>query len=187
MAVEEKLYTAEDLLKLSEADDSKRYELVEGKLIEMSPTGATHGILANEVAFIITAFVRSANLGYVFSAETGFRLSINPDTVRAPDVAFVAKERMTAKTDGYLDLAPDLAVEVVSPGNTLAEIHEKVIEYFRAGTRLVWALFPKSRAIYVYRAANQITVLGIDDVLEGDDVLPGFKVSVRDIFAVLDK
>ncbi len=186
MAIQDKLYTADDLLKLSAADDSKRYELDRGVLIEMAPTGETHGILVNEIAYVITTFVRAGNWGRVTAAETGFLLSENPAIVRAPDIAFTSRDRLQPRTDKYPRVAPDLAVEVISPGDSQPEIHEKVVEYFRAGTRLVWVVYPRSRAIYVYHAPTQITVLGVEDTLDGGDVLPGFTVKIGNLFAVLD-
>jgi Uma2 family endonuclease len=185
MAVQDKLYTADDLLNLP--DDGKRYELVKGKLIEMSPTGRPHSVLTVWLLNLLFNHVRSRDLGEVAGPDAGFFISRNPDTVRSPDISFISKDRLGPLEDGYYTVAPDLAVEVVSPGNTKTELHEKVVEYFKAGTRLVWYFYPKSRAVYVYHAPNKITVLGVDDPLEGGDVLPGFKVNVRDIFAVLDK
>ncbi len=186
MAVGDKLYTVDDLIKLSAANDSKRYELVRGVLIEMAPTGETHGILVNEIAYAITSFVRAGNLGRVLAAETGFLLSEDPAIFRAPDVAFTSSGRVQPRTEKYPTVAPDLAVEVISPGDSQSEMHEKVVDYFRAGTRLVWIVYPRSRAIYVYQAPTQITVLGSDDTLDGGDVLPGFQAKVGDLFAVLD-
>jgi Uma2 family endonuclease len=186
MAVQEKLYTAADLLELSAADDTKRYELVKGVLVEMSPTQRPHNALTVELLRLLANHVRSGRLGEIGGPDAGFTLTRDPDTVRSPDVSFVSKGRLTPMEDGYYTVAPDLAVEVASPGNSKTEIHEKVVEYFQAGTRLVWVVFPKSRAIYVYHAPNEITVLSGDEMLDGGDVLPGFSVKVRDLFAVLD-
>jgi Uma2 family endonuclease len=186
MAVQEKLYTADDLLQLSAAGDSKRYELIEGRLIEMSPAGEAHGGLANEIAFLITAFVKPKKLGRVVAAETGFQLGKNPDTVIAPDVAFTSKARLKPFTNKFSTVAPDLMVEVESPGNSQDELHQMVVDYFKAGTRLAWFFYPKSRVVYVYRSPNEVSIFGVDDTLDGGDVLPGFSAQVKDIFAVLD-
>src|SRR5436305_1705802 len=184
MAVSERLYTAEELLALP---DDKRYELMEGQLTEMSPTGEAHNLLSIEFGALVRNFVRPRKLGRVYGAEMGFRLSKTPDTVLATDVAFVSKARLKPVQSGYLDGAPDLAVEIVSPGNTEAEMHDKVKRYFQAGARLVWVAYPRSRVIYVYTSPNEVKILQADDTLTGGDVLPGFSVQVADIFAVLDE
>ena len=184
MAVQEQLYTAADLLALPH--DRMRYALVEGHLLEMSPTGKTHGQLTSEITYLLVAFVRQHNLGQVFGAETGFKLAENPDTVFGIDVAFVSKTRAQAG-DGYFLGAPDLAVEVVSPGNTTVEMHDKVKQYFNKGSRLVWVVYPKSRTIYVYQSETDVRILGETDTLNGADVLPGFSVKIGDIFAVLNE
>ena len=125
MTVSAKLMTADELLMLP--DDGKCHELVEGVLIEMSPAGRTHGRTAMRVGAILFNFVHQRDRGEVFAAETGFILSTNPDTVRAPDAAFVAAERLPTGDlpDGYLQLAPDLVVEVVSPSDTASELQSK--------------------------------------------------------------
>jgi Uma2 family endonuclease len=125
-------------------------------------------------------------VGQVYAPETGFILTHKPDTVLAPDVAFVSKDRFKSNTDEFLTVAPDLAVEVISPSNTASEINEKTVRFFNAGTRQIWIVYPKTRLIHVYSAITEITVLGIDDTLGGSNVLPDFKVSVREIFSVLD-
>src|SRR5436853_6682328 len=129
MAVQERLYTAEDLLKLS--NESTRYELMEGHLIEMSPTGKPHGLSTNWLAYLLTGFVTQHKLGVVYAAESGFRLSNDPDTVLGIDIAFVSKER-AQPGEGFFKGAPDLAVEVMSPSNTGPEIHAKIVHYFQA-------------------------------------------------------
>ncbi len=184
MAVQERLYTAAELLMLPH--DSNRYELVQGHLIEMSPTGDVHGRLTMRLAVRLAVFAEQHALGQLYGAETGFKLSSNPDTVYGIDVALVSKARLKPATEGFFDGAPDLAVEVVSPGNTRSEMHEKVIAYFQAGARLVWIVYPKSRAIYVYLSPQSVTILGPGDVLSGGDVLPGFSLPIAEVFSVLD-
>jgi len=184
MTVQERLYTAEDLLALSH--DQKRYALVEGHLIEMSPTGSGHGLVTYEIGYDLGFFVKEHKLGRIYGAETGFKVAENPDTVYGVDVAFVSTARVQ-QGEGYFIGAPDLAVEVYSPGNTQVEIHEKVRAYFRAGARLVWVVYPKSRAVYVYRSEIDVQILKATDTLTGDDVVPGYSVKIADIFAVLDK
>ncbi len=184
MTVHERSYSAGDLLALPES--TSRYLLLEGQLIEMSPTGRSHGLITNRIAYLITGYVLEHRLGAVYAAESGFQLSTNPDTVFGIDVAFVASDRIQTG-EGFFEGAPDLAVEVVSPGNRGPELHVKVARYFGAGTRLVWVVYPQSRVVYVYRAPNEIEVLEESDNLSGDPVLPGFSIKVAEIFAILDR
>src|SRR5260221_14666477 len=184
MAVQERRYTAGDLLALDH--EGKRYELVKGKLIELPLTGKAHGQLSGIIIFLLYGFVSQHNFGQVYGAGTGFKLAENPDTVYGVDAAFVATAHGQSGEE-YFQGAPDLAVEIVSPSNMRSEIHAKVKDYFLTGSRLVWVIYPKSRAIYVYSAPNEIKVLEVGDTLTGGDVLPGFSVPVAGIFAVLDR
>ncbi|PKB84045.1 MAG: hypothetical protein BZY88_00830 [SAR202 cluster bacterium Io17-Chloro-G9] len=177
------LFTAEELSRLSET--SHRYELVKGELFEMPPAGARHGDVAMEIGTLLRVFVRANRLGWVFAAETGFILVRNPDTVRAPDASFVAMERLPAGDlpVGFLEVAPDLAVEVVSPGDTAREVEEKVEDWLRAGTRLVWVIYPATHSATVYRALGESEQLSENESLDGGDVLPGFGCTVGDLFS----
>lgn len=183
MVIQTQLLTADDLWELShKVGDQKRLELVRGEIREMVPAGGEHGEVAGDIFALIHAHVRKHRLGRVTAAETGYILSIDPYTVRAPDVGFVSRERTTERLPkGYIPFAPDLAVEVVSPGDTAGEIHEKVLEFLRAGTRLVWVLYPESKTIVVHASEGAHT-LTEEDTLEGSDVLPGFTVPVREVF-----
>src|SRR5258708_5125038 len=183
MVAQEKLYTVADLDALP--DDDKRYELDRGRLIVMPPPKPEHGLLVLRIGRFIGDHVDTHHLGIV-TAESGYRLSHNPDTVRAPDVSFTSTARLTPLTGAYPQVAPDLAVEVASPGNAVDDMNQKIEQYFAAGVRQVWVLYAKTRTIYVYTSARKVTILGIEDTLDGGDVLPGFAVSVREIFAVLD-
>ncbi len=171
--------TAEELLK---AGDIGRCELVRGHLVMMVPAGADHGRIANEMAFRLTQFVRSRKLGAVFAAETGFILSRDPDTVRAPDAAFVRKDRAATPSRGYYPGAPDLAVEVVSPDDRPGEVKEKVDEWLGAGTRAVWVVDPETRTVAVHEPGRAARVIGEDGILRGGRVLRGFELPVREIF-----
>src|SRR5258708_5499834 len=184
MAVQERLYTAAELLELPR--DKQRYALVKGHLIEMSPTGKPHGRLTTRITTLLDTFVEQHDLGTVYGAETGFKLASNPDTVYGIDAAFVSKVR-DQEGEGYFEGAPDLAVEVFSPGNTKTEMQEKVEAYFHTGCRLVWVFYPKSRTVYVYGSPNEVKILSEAYTLDGSDVLAGFAVKIGDIFAVLDK
>jgi Uma2 family endonuclease len=188
MAVGEKSYTAEDLWMLSHSDDdsdTRRYELDEGALIEMTATGDRHGLVTNWLAFLITGHVVERDLGEVVAAETSFVLFTNPktgrDTVRAPDIAFIAKHRLVPTTGRFYRLAPDLAVEVVSPSDTARYIRRKVDQYLRAGTRLVWVVYPDDKLIDVYQPGQGVKTFRAGDRLDGGEVLIGFELAVNDI------
>lgn len=172
------LLTGEDLLRMP--DDGKRYELVRGELVEMSPPGWPHGMYAVRIARLLDEFVEENDLGTV-GVESGFYLERDPDTVRGPDAWFIRKERFDPDTAavGYGEIVPDLAVEIVSPGDTYTEVAEKVEEYLQAGVRLVWVVDPKRRTVTLYPGAN---TLKEEDLLPGGEVLPGFAVPVSRLF-----
>jgi len=182
------LVTADELLAMC---GDERYELVRGVLVPMSPPpGFRHGRLIINLTLPIVSFARAQNLGDITAAETGYRLRRNPDTVRAPDLAFVARGRITADMDQtrYLDLAPDLVVEVVSPSDSAADINAKVLEYLDAGVRLIWIVYPETETVAVYRPEATSRLLGGSDQISGDqlsgeDVLPGFTFPITGIFA----
>jgi Uma2 family endonuclease len=178
----EKPMTAEELLLLPE---SERYELVKGELVEMSPPpGTEHGTVAYQLGYSLGQHVIPKKLGRLFAAETGFRLARDPDTVRAADVAFVSKDRLPPKMPkGYLDLAPDLVAEVVSPNNDPDEIQAKVREWLEAGARYVLVVYPGPRQVHVYRSLKQVTILTEDDILAFPDLLPELEIAVAAIFA----
>ena len=175
--------TAEEFFHLSTYDLC--YELVKGELYEMTPAGASHGDIAMEVGSLLRVYVRANQLGRVFAAETGFILHRDPDTVRAPDASFVAGDRLPPGElpTGFLELAPDLAVEVVSPSNAAREVQDKVGDWLRAGTRIVWVIYPAARSVTVYRSMEDVQVLSSEDALEGGQVIPGFTCEVRELFS----
>ena len=182
MSTQKAYYTAEDLMRIS--TQGKRFELVKGELVEMAPTGGRHGRVASRIDYRLRGYVELHQLGEVFAAETGFRLARNPDTVRAPDVAFVSKERLPSEEQlvGFPDLVPDLVVEVVSPSDTAGRVQAKVEDWLRAGPRLVWVAYPDTRSVVVYRSLDEVGVLGPEDILPGEPVLPGFSCPVADLF-----
>lgn len=184
MATETKRYTADEFWDLcAHLPDGRRYELVDGELVEMSPTGGEHGGLAIWLGSLLVPFIRARGLGRVVGTDTGFILSTNPDRVRALDIGFLSRERWPGPLPKkFIPIAPDLAVEVVSPGDTASEIQEKVIEYLQAGTRLVWVLYPSNRTVNVFPTDGAPRLLDIHGVLDGGDVLPGFQLSVRELF-----
>ena len=174
--------TANELFEMPH--DGFRYELVRGELRKMSPAGGEHGAIAANAILLIYQHVRANSLGVCFGAETGFKIASDPDTVRAPDVAFVSRERIPEEgiPKKFWPGAPDLAVEVLSPGDTYNEVEEKVEDWLAAGARAVWVVNPKRRAVSVYRPATGVTRLSGADELDGGDVVPGFRCKVSEFF-----
>lgn len=174
--------TADELLRMP--SDGLRRELVSGELRTMPPAGFEHGAVSVESAAAVRDYVREHRLGRVVGAETGFRIGRDPDTVRAPDVAFVRADRLPPRSQWgrFLDLAPDLAVEVVSPSDRMPDVGQKAQEWLAAGTQVVWVLLPELQAVDVHTSDGTIR-LGPGDLLDGGAVLPGFAVTVADLFA----
>lgn len=181
MAVEPGLMTAEELLHLP--DNGLRHELIRGELRTMNPPGFEHGELAGTFHLSLGHHVRVHQLGTVV-LESGFQLKTSPDTVRAPDVAFVGRERLEGlgRVRGYFEGAPDLAVEVISPNDLYTEVDEEVAEWLEHGARLVFVVNPRRRAVAVHRPGQPVRILGLDHVLDGEDVVPGWTLPVRDLF-----
>lgn len=174
------LVTAEELIHLNLPD--KRTELVKGVLVVREPAGYRHGEVTMNLGGAIHDFVRSRDLGRVVAAETGFKLFSNPDTVRAPDVAFIRAERIPEPPPaGFPAMAPDLAVEVLSPSDRPGEVLEKVGDWLNAGVRLVWVVDPTRHVARVYRADGTESHLAETDALDGEDLLPGFSCRLDDV------
>ena len=173
------LMTAEELWAMA---GWGRYELVRGRLISMSPTSGPHGKTENRVAHWITSFVDETGLGEVYVGETGFLIARDPDTVRGADVAFLTKEHAAqVPSTGYVPFAPDLVVEVVSPDDRWSEVQGKVNEWLAAGARLVWVFDPERKSIDTFTPERHWS-LKEGDALIGDDVLPGFSVTLSKFF-----
>ena len=174
--------TGEQLLEMSPKLIG-RVELVKGGIIQMGPAEDIHGELAMILGSLLQIYVKQNDLGKVYAAETGFYTSRNPDTVRAADAAFIAKNRLPeSPSDGYLEIVPDLIVEVVSPYDRSREILEKVNECLEAGVKCIWVVYPKSRQVYVYKSDSSVEILSGEDTLTGDDVIPGFQCPVTELF-----
>ena len=174
------LMTAQDLMRLQPPD--KRTELVRGRMIVREPAGFRHGEIAMAIAAQLFSFVREHDLGRVLAAETGFKLFTNPDTVRAPDVAFVRHEPIPDPIPrGYAPFAPDLAVEVLSPDDRPGEVLEKVADWLMAGARLVWVVDPDRRQARIHRADGSISIVTDSERLDGEDVLPGFNCPLAEL------
>lgn len=182
MGIQVQLVTADELLALPRGQ--LRYELINGELKKMSPAGHRHGRIIIRLTAPLAQHVKQNRLGEVYAAETGFKLKSNPDTVRAPDIAFITKQRVddVGETRGYWPGAPDLAVEVLSPDDRVSEVEQKVSEWLEAGSKQVWVVNPKLRTVTVYRSTMDFTVITENNTLDGGEVVPGFHIQVSEIF-----
>jgi Uma2 family endonuclease len=173
--------TVEELFELP--DDGLRHELVEGELRTMTPAGAEHGRVAARITARIVVHAELHALGEAYAAETGFILRRGPDTVRAPDVAFVATDRLPPEPEpGFGRIVPDLVVEVVSPWDRASEVASKAEAWLDAGVRLVWVVDPQARLAAVHHPGGLVTVLREDGELDGEDVLPGLRLPLAALF-----
>ena len=173
-----KLWTVEDVAQLP--DDEYRYALIRGVLHRMPPTQGQHGFTVGNAAFHVRGFVGEHRLGRMYD-QSGFVLERDPDVLIAPDLAFVRRDRVP-DYQGYPRLAPDLVVEVISPSETGPTIEEKVALSLAAGVRLVWAVDPVRRTVRVRRPDGTDRLLAELDTLDGEDVLPGFRLPVARLF-----
>ena len=177
--------TAEQLL---DCPDLGRCELIKGELNQMTPAGADHGQTTLRLSLRLGNHVEQHQLGALFAAETGFLIARNPDTVRAPDVAFVRTERLPrVRTPGYFDGPPDLAVEVLSPNDRASDVLQKVQDWLASGCGQVWVVDPDSQTVSVYRTHGQTEILTGADQLTGGDVVADFTIRVAEIFAELNR
>ena len=175
------LITVEELEQLPE--DDYRYELVEGELIRMSPTKPTHGKIAMKIARILGNYIEAKGLGEIYGTDVGFIIKRDPDTVRAPDIAFVSRERIPEDLgEAFFPYAPDLAVEILSPDESAMEVQDRVENYFQGGSKMVWIVNPKTRTVTVYRSLTDIQVLAANDQLTGNDLILGLSFQVASIF-----
>jgi Uma2 family endonuclease len=177
----ERLVTADELLTLETA--GKSTELVRGKLIVREPPSTYHGTVQSILNVLVGSYVRAHTLGAVFGQDTGFKIASNPDTVRAPDLAFVDRARV-AQTPrrGYAALAPDLVAEILSPDDRPGEVLTKVGEWLEAGVRLVWVIDPERRVATVYRDDGGVMTVSSDADVDGEQVLPGFSFRLSELF-----
>ena len=178
------LYTPDDLLAMPDGD---QYELVDGRLVERKEMGARAAYVGSQLMLLIGNHNRERKLGRIFTSDAGYQAFPN-NRVRKPDLSFVRRGRLPGERvpEGNIKVAPDLAVEVISPTDIHYETDRKVEEYLQAGTRLVWVVNPEVRTILVYRLDGSIIGLREKDTLDGEDVLPGFRCSVSDLFESLD-
>ncbi|MBX3055478.1 MAG: Uma2 family endonuclease [Anaerolineae bacterium] len=178
--VSPKLITGEELYAMGDIGPS---ELVKGEIKYLMPTGHPHGYIENIIGALLYIYSKTHPIGRALSGEVGIYTRRNPDTVRAADVAFISHKRLAqAQTEGYLNVAPELVVEIMSPTNTWSEVQKKLAEYFAVGVLMVWVVDPQLEQIHVYRSPEQMKLLRKEDRLVGDDVLPGFQVELTEIF-----
>lgn len=181
MAVERRLVTAEEFLALP--NDHMRHELIDGEVRTMAPASGGHGDCAGAIHVNLGRFCYETPVARVLAAETGFIVRRHPDRVRAPDVAVVRTESVPERGfgTGFIRGAPDLAVEVVSPGDADDAVHDKVRDWLAAGSALVWVVYATARRLVVHRADGSAQALGPDDEVDGGEVLPGFRMKVADL------
>ncbi len=167
--------TLEEFLK----SDLEGYEYVKGELVPMPPTSGEHGRISVNLILPLGMYVRENRLGDIYVSETGFRVD---ERVLVPDIAFLSIDHIPADLSKVFSIPPDLAVEVVSPTDTLLRIEEKAFAYLEAGTQLVWVLEPRSKTVTVYRSETDITLLTRNDTLTGENVIEGFSCQVAELF-----
>ncbi|XZN98370.1 MAG: Uma2 family endonuclease [Microcoleus sp.] len=182
---EEKVWTDAEFMALNR--DGHRYEIVNGELIDMGNRSAKHGYVCSILMILLGGYVRIQKLGAMFDSSTAFKMKSG--NKRSPDVSFMAKERLQGLEelpDGFLEGAPDLAVEILSPSNTVEEIHNKLVEYFENGARLVWVINPKEKYVLVYRSSQEPDrLLKSVDSLDGEEIVSGFTLPVAELFQKL--
>jgi Uma2 family endonuclease len=178
-----KLLTAEEFFLLPKPEDGSQQELVKGEIITMPPPGGMRGVSCSKVDCKIGYHIDSPGGpgGTLVCNDAGFITSRKPDSVRGPDVSYWSKERLKEVPVGYIEIAPDMLVEVLSPSNTSKQIRTKIKEYFARGVRLIWVVAPEDRTLTIYRTPDEGRVLHETATVMGEDVLPGFSCRVSDL------
>src|SRR5712692_3454946 len=173
----EKLVSGEELY---HTPNSELSELIDGRIVPLEPTGSEHGDIEASLAETMSGYVRPRKLGRVQVGEVGIYIRRNPDRVRAADVLFISLERYAQRQNkrGYLDVAPELVVEILSPDDSVMEMTQKLRDYFSIGVNLVWVVDPEARSVFAYRSLTDVREFTATDTLTGDEVLPGFAVPV---------
>ena len=174
------LITGEELLALG---DIGPCELIDGRIVPMSPTGGRHGIIESRLGSALSVFVQQQHLGWVLTGEVGIYIRRNPDHVRGADIVFLSRERWPeGPPEGFLEGAPDLVVEIMSPNDRWQEVRQKITEYFSIGVRWVWIVEPENRAVLVFRSSTDFQQFGVDDIVVGEGALEGFTLPVARLF-----
>ncbi|HYG77875.1 MAG TPA: Uma2 family endonuclease [Planctomycetota bacterium] len=163
-------------------------ELIRGKVVPLTNPKPVHGFLMYEISYRLGEFVRPRKTGQIFSGDAGIFIERGPDTVRGPDVGYISRERLTQQgsLQKYFNVAPELCVEIVSPTDRWSEITEKVDMFLAVGVTLVWVIDPKLRQAHVYRKGREVLLVKEAEALDGEDVLPGFKLPLQEVFAVAE-
>lgn len=178
----EKLITGEELLRLP---DLGPCELVNGRIVPMPLTGDEHGDIVAELAMRLRSYGKESRRGRAVSGDVGVYTHRDPDTVRAPDLLFISKERdLHPRAKGFFQVAPELVVEVMSPTDSWRKVREKLQEYFFAGVLRVWVVVPKSRRVLVYRSPESFVEVGVGEILQDEELLPGFSLTIADLFSL---
>ncbi len=182
MSVATRLMTAEEFQKLPAK--GQRLELIEGEVFTMPPGGEEHGSIIMKLSLPVGGHILEHDMGRCYGAETGFILQRDPDTIRAPDFSFIRKARLRGRPllKGFVPGAPDLAVEVVSPDDSLVEVEDKVVQWLEAGAVQVWVVNPRRKTVSVYTSPTQVRILTVNDELDGGTLLPGFRHPVAKLF-----
>ncbi|ACK67382.1 protein of unknown function DUF820 [Rippkaea orientalis PCC 8801] len=181
----QKIVTDEEFMFLPE--EGGHYELINGEVVDMGNSGMEHGNISAYLCGLIELYARRQKLGVTCDSSTAF--SLKSGNKRSPDVSFVIKERLQGikrLPKGYFQGAPDLVVEVISPNNTFEELHQKIVEYFDNGCRLLWVINPDEKTVLVYHKPEPDKLLKVTDNLDGEDILPGFTLSVSELFMQFD-
>jgi Uma2 family endonuclease len=181
---ETKSYTPDDLLAMPDGD---RYELVDGKLVELN-VSALSSIVSARLLSQLSSFCEPNRVAWIFASDLGYRcFPGHPRKVRKPDVSLILRDRLPAEqlTEGFLTIPPDLAIEVVSPNDLAYDVEQKIQEYRMAGVRLVWVVYPTTRTIRIFRRDGSTAMVSSSDELSGEDLLPGFRCLTDDLFASL--
>lgn len=180
IAAVDHLVTAEELLAHPEWEHC---ELIDGKVIFMSPANFDHGAYALNIGSELRGYVKAHKSGTVVGLDVGFILRRKPDTVRAPDVMYYSKDRVPAVgAKGFNPLPPDLAVEVVSPTDRNSDVSKKIASYLDAGVSVVWVVYPSSRSAQIHRTGQAVVIVNEDGALTAEDLLPGFSLPLTVVF-----
>lgn len=178
----EELLTGRDLWQMG---DIGSCELIDGRIVSMSPTGGEHGRIENRLGFELMAFIREKPLGWVLVGEVGIYIRRNPDTVRGADVVFLSKERAPdGPSTGFLEIAPDVVVEIISPSDRWQDLRQKIEDYFTIGVEQVWVVEPDAQKLLVFDAPTRMRAFAATDFFEADGALKGFSLKISELFGM---